>query len=305
MLEKRKKFTPVAKRSTASSVQGAMFGMANYLPSAPESEDDESTQRHVKWLKGAIKSRKSDDGAKVSSLMDLTLYHRRKMSIDGASTAELAEEYPWLLKDTNQVLLEMRRISGLNIEEEMKCFLDKYGNAILRACRDKHMLHSNKNSIINHLAEMKPCKDDEAYVAACIAILGVVLLLKEDPEQMMGLQVPEPAVSPVYIQFDGSPERFSECTDFMLYVDGIPTVTCGDFIEATQVYVCSFYIFNLVQPQTIAKSLLFFDRVILGVKDSKSNVTKKQKDNQKRVVALLSMLNTLRSVGGLKKSSQT
>ena len=87
MLEKRKKFTPVAKRSTASSVQGAMFGMVNYLPSAPESEDDESTKRHVKWLKGAIKSRKSDDGAKVSSLMDLTLYHRRKMLIDGASTA--------------------------------------------------------------------------------------------------------------------------------------------------------------------------------------------------------------------------
>ena len=61
-----------------SSVNAELYGRANYNPKKPESEDDESTKRHLEWLKKSCTSGKQEDIVKRDRLMDLTFYHRRQ-----------------------------------------------------------------------------------------------------------------------------------------------------------------------------------------------------------------------------------
>ena len=126
-------------KGTQKSGSGEMFGMANYLPSAPASEDQESTKQHLAQEHGArAEGRGCAQGEK---LMDLTLHdRRRRVILDGERPATILEDYPWLGKSPSSVFDEIHRISGVNVEKCTTSFLNDYGNAILMACKG-HQFH--------------------------------------------------------------------------------------------------------------------------------------------------------------------
>lgn len=283
-------------KMTMSSANAEMYGILRYLPEKPSSEDEESTKRHVQWLKEATKSRKQADNDKVTKLMDLTLYKRREMMVrQNASPAQILEEFPWLRAGPTEIFLEMKRISDIDMEKSMIEFLDKYGNAILRHCHDKKMFDLAEHV---HLLEHADTAKDSKYALSCLALMGVFKLLKEDMTLVMGASgciVPEPETSPVFIVYDGTAEKFTESTTFDLYVDGNKVVECGDFVEVMMAYTSSFYAFNLEHPKLLARTLLFFEKAVLKINYTPDKQLRCERENNKRVIALLSHLNSLKA----------
>ena len=93
----KKKLVATAQSSQAEGTQ--MYGMKNYLPEKPVSEDKESTERHIKALQETFKSRGKMDMKKVYKLMDLTFYKRREDIVAAAmSVATVLDVYPWVKK---------------------------------------------------------------------------------------------------------------------------------------------------------------------------------------------------------------
>ena len=102
---------------------------------------------------------------------------------------------------------------------------------------------------------------DDKYPASSLALVGTVLLFKEDLSLVVGghgRSLPEPAMSPVFLKHEVTDEHFLDASKFDVYVDGMKVVECNDFVEAMMVYTCMFYVFNLVHPKALIKTLLFF-----------------------------------------------
>ena len=259
-----------------------MFGMANYLPSAPANEDQESTKQHISWLRSTARVRREEDAPKGKKLMDLTLHdRRRRVILDGERPAAILEDNPWLGKSPSSVFDEIHRISGVNVEKCTTSFLNDYGNAILMACQGHQF----------HVIDGADRKDK--YAASTAAFMGVFHLLKEDPKFFIGSEIPGPAVAPVFIVFEGPVDKFLDCTEFHVYVDGQELVSCGDLIEAVEVYVSCFYIFNLEHPLNLRKTCTFLDKVMLGINPRTG--PKSQKDANRKVIAMISKLNGYRA----------
>lgn len=73
------------------------WGLVNYLPEKPESEDETSIQSHIMWLKKEHRKKESMDMEGVDRRMLLTLSHRRRLIIEeNKSINDILIEYPWL-----------------------------------------------------------------------------------------------------------------------------------------------------------------------------------------------------------------
>ena len=103
----RKKLKTARKPATPppSVVQPPTYwGMKNYLPNRPASEDDQTIAKNIAWLQ-AERRKKQPDFKTVSCLMDKTLADRRKWiasSKPQPTTEEVQARYPWLF-DEDQV----------------------------------------------------------------------------------------------------------------------------------------------------------------------------------------------------------
>lgn len=79
------------------------WGMSNYLPKRPDSEDSESIKLHKTWFKQEYRQ-VDQDFRLVDLKMGLTFPDRRKDIVqDGNSLSEIIKEYPFL-QDRRQVL---------------------------------------------------------------------------------------------------------------------------------------------------------------------------------------------------------
>ena len=81
------------------------WGMPNYSPTRPPSEDDISVAKHEEFLKKE-KSKRQPDFSQVRLAMDKTFADRRKWLLTTQPTAkmsEVKEKYPWLF-DEDQVI---------------------------------------------------------------------------------------------------------------------------------------------------------------------------------------------------------
>lgn len=102
---KRKALTQVLPKSTPAKEKNSspryppMWGMQNYLPARPSSEDDISILRHKKWLQLEILKKRPDYKA-VSHLMEITLADRRKEIVKKVISLQgIKENYPWLFTE--------------------------------------------------------------------------------------------------------------------------------------------------------------------------------------------------------------
>ena len=172
-------------KGTQKSGSGEMFGMANYLPSAPASEDQESTKQHISWLRSTARVRREEDAPKGKKLMDLTLHdRRRRVILDGERPAAILEDYPWLGKSPSSVFDEIHRISGVNVEKCTTSFLNDYGNAILMACKGHQF----------HVIDGADRKDK--YAASTAAFMGGLPSLEGRPEIFLRVGDPRACIDP-------------------------------------------------------------------------------------------------------------
>lgn len=74
------------------------WGLGQFQPDMPASEDETSTDLHIKWLQREFKKTGSDiDINNVDRKMGLTFAHRRKAIVaDRIGVKELLDLYPWL-----------------------------------------------------------------------------------------------------------------------------------------------------------------------------------------------------------------
>lgn len=261
----------------------ALYGLPNYLPAKPASEDEVSTNKHINWLKEAFKSRSPSDHSKVKKLMDLTLYRRRKDINDGEDIQVLLGRYPWL-SSGNEILCEFQRISAIDIDTNLSNFLSENGPQISTMAASV----KTKSELYKSLQDGR-----DEYAAQCLMILAIVLLLNEDIDNFIGDEVPEPYVAPAFIKCNVA--NFLNERKFQIYVDGIHVCDREDFLGALKVYICMYYVFNLAY-KSLEKTLTYFDCVILKVQPEIS-----QKATNKCVIQLIAKLNGLKQ----KKSTKT
>ena len=265
-----------------------MFGMVNYKPDRPESEDEHSTDKHIQWLQQSFKSRKSSDEHKVDTLMGLTLYKRRDDILSGDSIKDVVQKYPWLTTGSDSVLKEFRRISDIDINGNFVNFLNLYGETILK------VLGTNSKNIVLKNLLGTTASADEKYAAGCAVVLALCELLKEDPAYLLGIVLPEPKEHPVFILYTDA-DQFLDVTSFKVFVDGVSICECGDFVEAFLTYLSTFSVFNLEYTKNLTRVLLFCERVIIQITGDKHRTLSK---DEKRVISLLSCLNDAK--GGSK-----
>ena len=114
--------------------------------------------------------------------------------------------------------------------------------------------------IIDGLDKMD--KDNEKYMASVLAILAIPSLLNETDTDILRGSVPPHDKCPVFICFDQQTD-FAEITSFKIFVDGQQIGQTSDFVCAMDLFIISFYVFNITHPKSLEKSLLFCDRMIL------------------------------------------
>lgn len=105
---KKKKLKDTRKERSlpASKPATPQWGMKNYSPERPDSEDDSSIAAHISWMT-AEKRKRQPDFKQVEFCMGQTLSDRRKWltSESKPTIGEVREKYPWLF-DEDQVCLQ-------------------------------------------------------------------------------------------------------------------------------------------------------------------------------------------------------
>ncbi|XP_071853739.1 uncharacterized protein [Apostichopus japonicus] len=154
------------------------WGMKNYLPSRPASEDDLTIATHIGWL-NAEKRRKQPDYKTVSCSMTKTLADRRKWIISSKPKPTLDEiqvKYPWLF-DEDQMSEEMQRIKDdvLPLQKRLANGLDKYATALIRRGQGKRNPHRFFEEVVSAIPLFQAEKDqaEATLEAALLSIPGL------------------------------------------------------------------------------------------------------------------------------------
>ncbi|XP_047741045.1 uncharacterized protein LOC108678158 isoform X2 [Hyalella azteca] len=105
------------------------FGVVNYMPSKPLTEDDISIQRHRTQMINELK-KKAPNPRTIEELMKLTFHDRRQLIItENATVAYIAELYPAIF-NPNQILFEFERLTEINLMEKLRESMKIHGRAI-------------------------------------------------------------------------------------------------------------------------------------------------------------------------------
>ena len=109
----------------------------------------------------------------------------------------------------------------------------------------------------------------------------------------LGNTVGEARVAPVFIRCNMECGTFIMQDVFDIFVDGEQVCQVNNFILAYTCFIASFYIFNLVYPSKICRTMLLTDKIIMELKPSESGrMSKKDRENEKKVVNLIAKLNS-------------
>lgn len=99
-VQSRKKKEKPQKLITSPTTPGPTtftWGLENYLPRIPVTEDETSHDVHLQWLQREHRKTSSDiDFSTVDLKMSLTFACRRQLVVEGAGILHLLEKYPWL-----------------------------------------------------------------------------------------------------------------------------------------------------------------------------------------------------------------
>ncbi|XP_038074352.1 sterile alpha motif domain-containing protein 3-like [Patiria miniata] len=252
---------PTAVQSTKKTPP--QWGIANYQPARPSSEDDASIAAHIKWMKQETSKRKPDcDRIKIA--MSMTLADRRQqITKDGASIETIQKTYPWLF-DEEEMQNEFKRLHEEGIKELLEAGLTKYGSAIIELSRN---LKKEQPCLQEALSAIGLQREEKSRrEATCTAAaLGIPCLLKEQVKDMIVFG--EEATDGVPI-ICGDEEDLASCSTFSVEIDGTIVSSSKDVLSAMAVYLASFYVFNLAYPTRLKRTLTFFQKGVLNIQDN-------------------------------------
>ncbi len=105
----------------------------------------------------------------------------------------------------------------------------------------------------------------------------------------MFFQIPSSNM-PAYISFHEEGE-FVNVETFTVFSEGEEICHCGDFISALIVYMSLFYVFDFKYPTKLVKTLMFFDKTLLGNKQRLASSALSERQSEKHVLTVISRLN--------------
>lgn len=288
MAKKKRQATDQKEESTIPAKKAE-----NYLPPLPDGEDSESIMRHISSMKEEYKSKKPNY-EKVNLLLNRTLHDRRKRIVtESASVKDIIEDYPFLTH-SNQLLNEYKRITNADVFSAISAYLSESADEILDSFSGSrkfadHFLHStlsdqeNKNTV---------------------ALFAANILLGEDPLVYIGQNRPPPKEVPVYIKVD-----FKDAGDlfqqnlFEIYADGFKLCEASTLLTAYAVHVACYYIFNMQYCSASQKSMMLIEKI--ANVNSRDPITKKEKENKKKVISFIAKVNSSPKGKNAKKKSKT
>ena len=223
VVNKKRKF-----KSSEGSIKKPVHGPSSkqYLPEKPEGEDDASVKKHIEWMQTESKMRQKGKEVlkKVEFCMERTLHYRRQLTvIDGVPISDILEQFPWLKGPG--LLKEFSRISVANIVQELLQFLSDYGECLLKKVNNSK---TEVDGVLKELIEnAHKTKENEKYVASCIALLGVSFLLGENCSNIVRENAADAQLAPVFIRYIG---EFITCTDFDILIDSVVVFEGGGIL---------------------------------------------------------------------------
>ncbi|XP_018019466.1 uncharacterized protein LOC108675922 isoform X1 [Hyalella azteca] len=111
------------------------FGVVNCPTLDCSADDDSEMTQHKEVMLNDFKNNENDR-QKINDLMNKTFPYRRRLIVTGMiNVQQLKNDFPYLF-DEQQIILEFRRLTGLDILEVMTQRLMAYAPAILRLAKD-------------------------------------------------------------------------------------------------------------------------------------------------------------------------
>lgn len=293
MARKRKRQNNTGESSQTGRNVKLTWGMANFLPNQPESEDDAAVELHKQWLQQEyIKTEQIP--ALVDLKMNLTFPARRKAVVtELVPPEELLLQYPFL-KEREQIIKEFARLAPngreLEIQDLFYDGLDKYSVAINSLTKTKE-----------HLPEVKEVRDqlvllrtegERKYACQCTASVSCCTLFKEKIEKLLFFPHQDATSAPIALLVKDKLLTM-DIQAFELQIDQKTIFKCDTFIELFTGFLAAVYCFNLAYPKEMTKTLTFFQNVFLNLNDEGrldkkivSVVTELNKEKQKKTVKL-------------------
>ncbi|PIK49006.1 hypothetical protein BSL78_14112 [Apostichopus japonicus] len=140
----------------------------------------------------------------------------------------------------------------------------KYADAIAATVKNKK---SRPNLVDKAIGDIFKYKDESTRHEATkyAAVIAVPTLVNEKLENMLSVvdETHEVKLPVIMEMFEGE----EEVSSYTVKVDGFKVTESSNFMSAFAIYLATFYIFNLVYPTALKKTLNFHQRMILNIQD--------------------------------------
>lgn len=164
------------------------WGLSNYLPEELLTEDEETINQHIEWMKKEYRKKEGQNLLQVKQKMALTFPHRRKMIVTNMASAEsVLVEFPFL--QTKEGLIdEFLRLgpkmeSPSDVEKVFMSNLDKLREKILNLTRPRKVpavVLQIRSSLLGLRSS-----EERKYAVSCEAMLSLPTLVKEKIEKIL------------------------------------------------------------------------------------------------------------------------
>ncbi|XP_018019309.1 uncharacterized protein LOC108675793 [Hyalella azteca] len=233
------------------------FGVANYMPLQPLTEDDISIQRHRTMMINELR-KNSPNPRFIEETMRLTFYDRRRLIVtETATVASVAELYPALF-NPYQILFEFQRLTEIDLTESLRGRMREQWRALHLLCQVDIADQSDMDS------------DEYGEIMMSSGFLLIPALMREQITFDMPLQESTSEAAPS-LHFRDASDPSSEG---VIFVEKMMICQVSSIIEGFSTWFASFYVFDMSYPKYAKKTLCFIQRGLLGLKDkSKTPLT--------------------------------
>jgi len=261
MAEKYKKKSIAGASSTSATYREA-FGMPNYRPDVPETEDDASYEAHKKTMRSLSSSKDERIIKQANQLANLTFAQRRSDILENHNVEKIVNDFPFL-KSTAGLAEEFKRLSNINLQDKFTAYADEFYDSY------KSLVHANKLSCVVDKSLIQSYDDQvlssQEILRSTYSFLGSFVLCKEEFSTIIGKEIPEPRDVPIFILFKGTPKGFLNFRTFKLLCSGKELIVTPSFKDVILSFISCFWVFNIPYPKSISKTMLLFEKYILCV----------------------------------------
>ncbi|XP_066914364.1 uncharacterized protein [Clytia hemisphaerica] len=241
------------------------WGVPFYLPPREDGETNDSIQIFKeKMMKESKKVPHQQNTVQCQLAMVKTFPDRRSFIVrDPKYVAEVLLEYP-LLRSKNEILNEFSRlVGGWSIISRMATLKDIPVD-LIQSKSDKHFLDSVKMRISGSRTD-----ESKIYLTNCYKILRIPFLLNECPSSFLkSVDESHPRIIPTFVAFDEKDlGTLLDGDSFDVKVEEEILATTNNFFDAVCLMLASYYVFNIVYPNSLINTLTFIQKYILDIGD--------------------------------------